>query len=119
MALGGSAPGAPAAQDGFTPKVGLWYFFSPNRISQSVNPTSMTIVNRALPGHEFEGTVTIQVSALSDGTSNFSITGTGISDSVFNAVFNDAAGLAAFGFIANSASAGCLSSPGSPLSGGP
>jgi RHS repeat-associated protein len=50
LAPGMSAPGAPAAQEGFTPQIVL---AGNNPISQSVNSSTMTIVNTTLPSHSF------------------------------------------------------------------
>ena len=72
---GHSAPGAPAAREGFTPRLVLT---GGNRISQSVNSSTGTIVNATLPGHRYyPGTVTIQVTPLSAQTSTTVITGEG------------------------------------------
>jgi RHS repeat-associated protein len=72
---GMSAPGAPAAQEDFTPSITLW---GDNPISQTVNSNTMTITNTTLPGHEFyPGSVVIQVSPGGGGGSTITITGTG------------------------------------------
>jgi len=99
---GRSAPGAPAAREGFTPRVGLG---GGNPISQYVNSSTRTIVNTTLPGHWFyPGTVTIQVNALSDQTSTITITGVGTGA---NPWINDAIGQAWFGGTANGAADVC------------
>jgi RHS repeat-associated protein len=72
---GHSAPGAPAAREGFTPRINLSYG---NPISQYVNSSTFTIINTALQGHRYyPGTVTIQVTPLSAQTSTITITGEG------------------------------------------
>jgi hypothetical protein len=71
---GHSAPGAPAAVDG-TRNLTLT---GNNPISQYVNSSTGTIVNTTLPGHTFyPGSVTIQVTPLSDQTSTITVTGVG------------------------------------------
>jgi len=58
-----SAPGAPAAREGFTTPITLWGNGGNNRISQMVDSGSRTIVNTTLEGHQFyPGTVVWQVS---------------------------------------------------------
>lgn len=102
---GSSAPGAPAAQEGFTPRINLWGIESPNPISQIVNSSTMTITNTTLPGHVFyPGDVNIQVVPAAGNTSVINITGTGTSADPY---LNDAVGLAFFGAIANFTQTGC------------
>jgi RHS repeat-associated protein len=99
---GYSAPGAPAAREGFTPRVNL---AGGNPISQSVNSGSRTIVNTTLQGHLFyPGTVNIQVDALSGGGSQITITGTGTGDF---ATLNDVVGNLWFGTTANEVALSC------------
>lgn len=89
-----SAPGAPEAKNGPTPVVNL---AGNNPISQFVDPSTMTITNTTLPGHEFyKGQVVIQVTPTFYG-SDITITGTGTDNSP---VFNDTVGLAYFGAVA-------------------
>jgi len=73
---GHSAPGAPAAREGFTGRLVLT---GGNPISQYVNSSTGTIINTTLPGHRyFPGKVTIQVTPNSGGqTSTTVITGEG------------------------------------------
>ena len=73
---GHSAPGAPAAREGFTGRLVLT---GGNPISQYVNSSAGTIINTTLPGHRyFPGTVTIQVTPnLGGRTSTTVITGEG------------------------------------------
>jgi hypothetical protein len=64
-------------------------------ISQSVNSSTRTIVNRTLPGHIFyPGTVTIQVNPLGPETSTLSIIGEGVGN---EPEFNNFIGEAFFG----------------------
>lgn len=92
-----SAPGAPQAQEGFTASITLWGNSGNNRISQYVNSSTMTIVNTALPGHQFyPGQVTWQVTPGPNGGSIISATGTGDGS---NPVENDAIGIAFFGGV--------------------
>ena len=83
---GNSAPGAPASREGFTPRIVLTGY-SP--ISQYVNSSTGTIINTTLIDHMFyPGTVTIQVTALSNQTSETTVTGVGTgSDAEFNDMF--------------------------------
>ena len=81
---GHSAPGAPTAREGFTPRIVLT---GNNPISQSVNSSTGKIVNTTLPGHLFyPGDVTIKVSPVtyrgvtSNQTSTITITGVGTGD---------------------------------------
>ena len=73
---GHSAPGAPAAREGFTRRLVLT---GGNPISQFVNSSTGTIINTTLPGHRYyPGTVTIQVTPNQGGqTSTTVITGEG------------------------------------------
>jgi len=77
MAADMSAPGAPRAQEGFTGGIELWHVFTPNRINQTVDLTNRTILNTALPGHMFEGTVFTQV-VPSGGGSTIRTVGDGV-----------------------------------------
>jgi hypothetical protein len=108
---GMSAPGAPAAQEGFTPSIDL---AGNNRISQYVNTPTRTIVNTTLPGHVFyPGTVTIQVFPAAGGTSDIVITGTGSGDEPF---INDLTGYAFFGVVsAGSVAQVCSAEAGVPM----
>lgn len=95
-APGMSAPGSPAAKEGFTPRVNLT---GNNPISQSVDSRGLTITNTTLRGHEFyPGTVVMQVSPMSSNWSRITITGVGTGN---NPVLNDIVGLAFFGSVAN------------------
>ena len=95
-APGMSAPGSPAAKEGFTPRVNLT---GNNPISQSVNSRESTIINTTLPGHTFyPGTVIMQVSPLSSNWSRVTIVGIGTGD---NPTINNIIGLAFFGSFAN------------------
>lgn len=99
---GQSAPGAPAAREGFTPRVNL---AGGNPISQTVNSASRTIVNTTLDGHIFyPGDVTIHVGATSGGGSEITITGTGTGSF---AMFNDIVGYIWFGTAANQSAFVC------------
>ena len=108
---GGSAPGAPAAKEGFTERLVL---SGNNPISQYVNFKNMTIINTALPGHRYyPGTVTIQVSP--DGEeSRITIVGTGSGERRRENVL---AGLAFFGGEAALIVQGCamLGMAGQPV----
>ncbi|WP_230781758.1 RHS repeat domain-containing protein [Sphingomonas sp. Leaf37] len=95
-APGMSAPGSPAARNGFTPRITLT---GNNPISQSVDPGRMTITNTTLPTHQFyPGSVVMQVAPLESGWSRITITGTGSGNDPF---LNDVVGLAYFGSVAN------------------
>ncbi|MCP5392925.1 MAG: RHS repeat-associated core domain-containing protein [Sphingomonadaceae bacterium] len=103
---GNSAPGAPAAREGFTPRVVL---SGGNPISQNVNSVTRTIVNTALPGHRyFPGTVTIQVRPVmyrgvtSRETSTITVTGVGTGD---HARENEILGKVIFSALAAAAAA--------------
>jgi hypothetical protein len=71
-----SAPGAPQAHDGVEPRLELWHLWSPNPIRQVVNVQAGSILNIALEGHEFQGTVLTNVTPGGLG-SNIRVTGTG------------------------------------------
>lgn len=72
---GMSAPGAPAARDGFTPRLILW---GGNPISQTVSFRNRTIVNSTLRGHDFyPGNVYLSVSDAPGGGSVLDIVSTG------------------------------------------
>jgi RHS repeat-associated protein len=107
---GMSAPGAPAAQEGFTPRINL---AGNNPISQYVNSSTMTIVNSTLPGHVFyPGNVTIQVVPAAGGNSDISITGTRSGN---EPLINDAVGYAFFGGVsASSVAQVCSARAGVP-----
>ena len=99
---GYSAPGAPAAREGFTQKVDL---AGGNPISQNVNSATRTIVNTTLMDHVFyPGDVTIQVDPLGRGGSQITITGTGTGS--FGSV-NNAVGNLWFGTTANAVALSC------------
>jgi hypothetical protein len=109
MGPGMSAPGAPPAKEGFTPRINLPGLTSYNPISQSVNSYTRTIVNTTLPGHVFfPGQVTIQVDPAAGDTSAITITGTGTSS---DPELNDAVGNLFFGFGADSVATSCSYSP--------
>jgi len=110
LAPGMSAPGAPAAQEGFTPQIVLT---GNNPISQSVNSSTMTIVNTTLPTHSFyPGTVVIQVTPSGSNGSIINITGTGTSS---DPLINDAVGLLFFGSVADLIAQMCSGSAGIPM----
>jgi len=69
-----TAPGAPQAQDGGPNQVSLLFG---NNILQVVNISEGSIINRALPDHVFQGSVTTQVSAAYGG-SQITTYGTGV-----------------------------------------
>ena len=107
---GMSAPGAPAAREGFTPRINLT---GNNPISQYVNSSTRTIINTTLPTHIFyPGNVTIQVVPAAGGTSDINITGTGSGNDPF---LNDLAGYGFFQFVsANSVAQVCSARAGVP-----
>jgi len=108
-APGMTAPGAPAAQEGFTRQITLT---GNNPISQNVDSSSGTITNTTSPTHEFyPGTVVIQVDP-SGGGSVITITGTGTSS---DPLFNDAVGLLFFGSVADGVAWLCSPSAGIPM----
>ena len=107
-----SAPGAPAvdtSKDVTTRNVTL---VGNSPILQTVNSSTMTITNRALPGHPFRGTVTLQVHELG-GNVAVSVSGQGdpaVPESLGQMLSNDLVGLAFFVAAAESAvAAGCPS----------
>lgn len=102
-APGMSAPGAPRATEGFTPRINLAPFGDP--ISQTVNSGTRTITNTTLPGHIFyPGQVQIQVTPNSGGGSTVTITGTGNGG---NVELNYAAGYGFFGTAATEVMQAC------------
>ncbi len=110
---GVSAPGAPAAREGFTPRVTL---AGGNYISQSVNSSTRTIVNTTIPPHIFyPGTVSISVTPNVGGGSRIEIVGTGSGN---YAALNDVAGELIFGQAAAAAGGGCGSTSYTPVRGG-
>ena len=97
-----SAPGAPYAMAG-THIVDLLPYGEGNKIIQTVDPSTMTITNVALPTHMFQGTVTIQITQNGDNVS-VSVNGVGAGpEAPEKSIFNDAVGLAYFGWAANTA----------------
>jgi RHS repeat-associated protein len=68
MAPNMSGPGAPQAHDGIENGIPLVSVFTPNMINQFVSTTNGTIVNTALPGHIFQGTVQTQITASRSGS---------------------------------------------------
>ena len=99
---GQSAPGAPAAKEGFVARINLT---GGNPISQNVNSASRTIQNTTLKGHMFfPGTVTINVTNSKEGGSNITITGTGTGNF---AIFNNIVGNIFFGAAANQSANVC------------
>lgn len=110
---GVSAPGAPAAREGFSPRVSI---AGGNTISQYVNSSTRTIVNTTRPPHIFyPGTVTISVTPNVGGGSHIEIVGTG---SGKYAELNDIAGRLIFGQAAAAAGDGCGSTSYTPVGGG-
>ena len=109
-APGMSAPGAPAAQDGPPQQINLT---GGNPISQSVNSSTMTIVNTTLPGHAFyPGSVTIHVSPVGSSGSMVTITGT---DTSSDPILNDLVGYSFFGVdVLGSVALGCAGPPMPP-----
>jgi len=106
----GSAPGAPAAQPGYTPQIKLWGIESPNPISQDVNLSTMTITNTTLLGHVFyPGTVKINVDSLGPTSSTITYNGTGNSSSP---IWNDIVGYLYFGLMNALTTIGCAASSG-------
>ena len=110
---GTSAPGAPAvdtSKDITTNTLTLAGNNGNNSIIQTVNSSTMTITNFALPGHEFRGTVTLQVHQLGDLVA-VSVSGHGdpaVPESPGRMLFNDAVGTAFFTAAAEFAlDAGC------------
>jgi RHS repeat-associated protein len=100
---GNSAPGAPAAQEGFTPEIDLT---GGNPISQNVDSSNMVITNTTLPGHVFyPGQVIIHVIPDPSGGSDIDITGTGSGP---DPLANDFAGYGFFGTGAYAIALTCL-----------
>jgi RHS repeat-associated protein len=113
-APGMSAPGAPAAQENTTSPIDLWHIFTPNQITQVVNTPNMTLVNIALPGHVFQGTVTTQVTPFGTG-SLINASGAGVAgESLFRGVVNDIFGGLWFGLRNEIISMGCDAANGIP-----
>ena len=111
-----SAPGAPAAQEGVTTPVSLWNITSPNQITQVVTSSNMTIVNIALPGHVFQGTVVTQVTPFGTG-SLITANGVGTPDESWaRGVVNDVVGAALFGIRNEIIAMGCDAVNGIPNS---
>jgi len=103
---GNSAPGAPAAQEGYTPQVDLP---GNNPISQNVDSPSMTITNTTLPDHVFNpGQVVIQVTSGPYGGSYINITGTGTGN---YPTINNIIGYAFFGVGAAAIALTCSGAP--------
>ena len=116
-APGVSAPGAPAAKEGFTTPIDLDYIESPNQISQLVDSPSGTIVNTTLPGHAFfPGNVVINVSPSGSG-STIQINGQGTSSNWWGPIVNDVVGYLFFGFEAVATEFGCDAANGIPNAG--
>jgi RHS repeat-associated protein len=99
-----NVPGAPPAKENFTPTIplrgNLFGTGKPNPISQYVNSSTRTIINRTLRGHDFyPGQVIIHVVPASDPSrSVIDIVGTGNSPKVLE---NDFTGRVLFGHIAD------------------
>ncbi|WP_235430174.1 RHS repeat domain-containing protein, partial [Xanthomonas albilineans] len=93
-----SAPGAPPAQDGSRNLV-LPGVTHGNPINQTVDPCSKTIVNVALPGHQFGGSVTISIQERDD-VIGAQIVGTGIGP---NPIVNQLMGPIIFDYLGYSA----------------
>ncbi|MFL6605691.1 MAG: RHS repeat domain-containing protein [Steroidobacteraceae bacterium] len=110
-AAGVSAPGAAAAQENTTSPIDLWYIFTPNQITQVVNTPNMTLVNIALPGHIFQGTVRTKVTPFGTGSL---ITTSGAGESWYWGVVNDIFGALWFGFRNAMISDGCDAMNGIP-----
>lgn len=113
-APGMSAPGAPAAQEGFTSPIPLWHITSPNQISQFVNTPSMTIVNTALDGHIFQGTVTTQVSPMGTGSTITTVGKGRPGESWWRSALNDVAGPILFTMRNYFVQTGCDAANGIP-----
>jgi hypothetical protein len=93
LEAGGSAPGSPAAREGRTANIGL---SGGNPITQDVDSSAMTIVNRTQAGHRYHnGTVTIEITPSIVG-SRYTITGEGANSSWARARENEILGTAAF-----------------------
>ena len=101
---GMSGPGAPAAQEGPARRVTLWLNGGRNRIVQTVNPVTKTIVNTTEKTHQFHpGQVTMQVTPKGEG-SMITITGTGTGP---NPLLNNVIGETFFGLVAGLAAGIC------------
>ncbi|MGH8241770.1 MAG: FG-GAP-like repeat-containing protein [Steroidobacteraceae bacterium] len=108
-AAGMSAPGAPAAVEGFTPRVDLTFG---NPITQTVDSVTRTILNRTLPGHEFhDGSVEINVGPQPSDGSRLSIVGIGTNEAP---LLNEFVGRLFFGLISDTVSARCAADRGIP-----
>ncbi|MGE0383050.1 MAG: RHS repeat domain-containing protein [Hyphomicrobium sp.] len=106
-AAGMSAPGAPAAIEGFNPRVDLALG---NPITQTVDSETRTIFNRTLPEHEFhDGSVAINVGPQPNDGSRFRIVGIGTNDAPF---LNEFIGRLFFGLVADAVSARCAADRG-------
>jgi RHS repeat-associated protein len=111
---GASAPGAPAAREGFTPYISLWHITSPNPIAQFVDTPNRVIVNTALQGHEFMGTVTTRVAPMGTG-SVITAVGEGIAgEEPWRAVLNHVAGAILFNARNYIIQTGCNAAAGLP-----
>ena len=112
-----SAPGAPRAVEGFTPRINLpgnlWGSGPPNPISQYVNSRTGTIINQTLDEHDYHrGSVTIRVTPINGGRwSVIRIRGTGTGP---NPLENELAGFAFFDSAANAVAKLCNPNAGSP-----
>lgn len=105
---GNSAPGAPYARSGTNDVV----LTGGNPISQTVNTSRRTIINRTLPDHMFHpGMVEISVRDLGGGYSSINITGTGSGN---NPTFNNLIGSLIFGGMAYSVADYCAAKNGTP-----
>jgi RHS repeat-associated protein len=112
---GMSAPGAPAATEGFTPNIKL--IGHNNNISQLVDVRARTITNETLPGHEFyKGQVVLGVFPQPNDHSLLQITGTGTNE---RPRINNFAGKLIFGSIARELSWRCKTDHGIPGSRSP
>lgn len=109
-----SAPGAPAAVEGFTSPIPLWHITSPNLISQSVDTPNGTIVNTALAGHEFQGTVTTQVTPMGTGSLITTVGAGTPGESWWKGALDDVAGGLLFGLRNYLIQTGCDAANGIP-----
>lgn len=110
-----SAPGAPEAHDGFEPRIELWHIWSPNPIAQDVSVKDRRLVNIALPGHVFQGTVTTTVTPAGSGSV---ITMKGAGDrpeGFFKSAWNNFVGWSSFTLRNFAIQKGCNILNGSPL----
>jgi hypothetical protein len=104
---GNSAPGAPAAAEGWTQNVSLT---GGNPISQLVDSTAMTIVNVTQQGHRYyPGVVVLQVEPQPNNTSVISVVGLGTGA---HGIENDIVGLGWFGWDILSLAQSCIPSFG-------